>query len=54
MSEKPDGRDLTANCQVDLTESEQYLGRKKMLLEFLYGSGLLSVAKSGRILHLRG
>jgi len=54
MSDKPDGRALTANCQIGLTESEQYLGKKKMLLEFLYGSWLLSAAKRGRILYLRG
>lgn len=36
MSDKPDGSDLTANWQLGLTESEQYLGKiKKMLLEFL-------------------
>ena len=48
MSDKPDGRGLTANCQVGLTESEQYLEKKKMLLEFLYGSWLLSAAKRGQ------
>ena len=53
MSDKRDGRGLTANYQVGLTESEQYLG-KKMLLESLYGSWLLSAAKRGRILYLRG
>ena len=48
MSNKPDGRGLTANCQVGLTESEQNLGEKKMmLLEFLKGSGILSAAKRG-------
>ena len=35
MSDKPDGRGLTANYQVGLTESEQYLGKKEMPLEFL-------------------
>ena len=38
MSDKPYDSGLTANCQIGLTESEQYLGKKKMPLEFLYGS----------------
>ena len=37
MSCKPDGSDLTANCQ---------FGEKRVLLEFFQGSGLLSAAKN--------
>ena len=34
MSCKPDGSDLTANCQFGLTESDQYLGKKGCFWNF--------------------